>query len=302
VSEIETDRRRNLNTPGAPRRLKITHSTGFRYEGTVAASYNEARMTPLNTAVQTVLAARVSVDPVTWTFSYKDYWDTQVTAFDVLVPHSELAVVSSSTVEVHAPSGVSAREGRDPVGWESLSHSESLDLTAEFTPQTASTTPHEEVIAMAAEAAGDLPPDRAARAVCEQLRSEMEYVPGSTVVTTDAAEAWADRKGVCQDFAHLTIGALRTLGVPARYVSGYLHPTAEAAIGETVQGETHAWIEWWAGDWVAYDPTSLRPAGQDHVVVARGRDYTDVTPLKGIFAGRTLSSELYVSVEVTRLT
>ena len=95
---------------------------------------------------------------------------------------------------------------------------------------------------------------------------------------------------------------MRTLGIPARYVSGYLHPKASAEIGETVQGESHAWIEWWAGEWVAYDPTSLRPAGQDHVVVARGRDYTDVTPLKGIFAGRTSSSELYVSVDVTRLT
>ena len=155
---------------------------------------------------------------------------------------------------------------------------------------------------MAVAAAGDLAPDGAARAVCERLRSQMEYVPGSTVVTTDASEAWENRKGVCQDFAHLTIGALRTLGIPARYVSGYLHPKARAAVGETVQGESHAWIEWWVGDWVAFDPTSLVPAGQDHVVVARGRDYSDVTPLKGIYAGRTSSSELYVSVDVTRLT
>jgi transglutaminase-like putative cysteine protease len=296
VTDVGADRRR-LVTGVATRRLKIVHRTGFRYEGTVAASYNEARMTPLNTQAQTVLAARVTVDPVTWAFSYKDYWDTQVTAFDVLVPHSELAVVSSSTVEVHVPP--TAVRG---VGWEALAARENADAVSEFTPQTASTTPHAEVVAMAAEAAADLAPDRAARAVCEQLRAEMEYVPGSTVVTTDAAEAWADRKGVCQDFAHLTIGALRTLGIPARYVSGYLHPKAGAEIGETVQGESHAWIEWWAGEWVAYDPTSLRPAGQDHVVVARGRDYTDVTPLKGIFAGRTSSSELYVSVDVTRLT
>ena len=294
VSEYRGERREG---PSLTRRLKIVHRTGFRYNGTVAGSYNEARMTPLNTQAQTVLAARVTIDPVTWTFAYKDYWDTQVTAFDVLVPHSELAVVSSSTVEVHPPS--TRVRG---IGWEALSAAETTDSTSEFLPQTSSTTPHDEVQAMAVEAAGDLAPDGAARAVCERLRSEMEYVPGSTVVTTDAAEAWEDRKGVCQDFAHLTIGALRTLGIPARYVSGYLHPKAAAAIGETVQGESHAWIEWWAGDWVAYDPTSLRPAGQDHVVVARGRDYSDVTPLKGIFAGRTSSSELYVSVEVTRLT
>ena len=283
--------------PAATKRLKIVHRTGFRYEGTVAASYNEARMTPMNTQAQTVLAARVTVEPVTWTFSYKDYWDTQVTAFDVLVPHSELAVISSSTVEVHVPGPTSAG-----IGWPALSEAETTDTTAEFMPQTASTTPHEEVVDLAQEAASGLAPDSAAHAVCERLRAELEYVPGSTAVTTDAREVWVDRRGVCQDFAHLTIGALRTLGIPARYVSGYLHPKASAEIGETIQGESHAWIEWWAGDWVAFDPTSLRPAGQDHVVVARGRDYTDVTPLKGIYAGSTSSSTLFVSVDVTRLT
>jgi transglutaminase-like putative cysteine protease len=297
VSGYLGERRQGPNTTGLTRRLKIVHRTGFRYNGTVAGSYNEARMTPLNTQTQTVLAARVTVDPVTWTYTYKDYWDTQVTAFDVLVPHSELAVISSSTVEVHSPSPKVRG-----IGWEALAAVETTDDTSEFLPQTSSTTAHEEVQAMAADAAAGLSPDNAARAVCEQLRSEMEYVPGSTVVTTDAAEAWEDRKGVCQDFAHLTIGALRTLGIPARYVSGYLHPKARAEVGETVQGESHAWIEWWAGDWFAYDPTSSLPAGQDHVVVARGRDYSDVTPLKGIFAGRTSSSSLYVSVEVTRLT
>ncbi len=283
--------------PAATKRLKIVHRTGFRYEGTVAASYNEARMTPMSTRAQTVLAARVTVEPVTWTFNYKDYWDTQVTAFDVLVPHSELAVVSSSTVEVHGPDPTSAG-----IGWAALSEAGTTDTTSEFMPQTASTTPHEEVVALAQEAAAGLEPDSAAHAVCERLRAELEYVPGSTAVTTDAVEVWEDRRGVCQDFAHLTIGALRSLGIPARYVSGYLHPKASAEIGETIQGESHAWIEWWAGEWVAFDPTSLRPAGQDHVVVARGRDYTDVTPLKGIYAGSTSSSTLFVSVDVTRLT
>jgi transglutaminase-like putative cysteine protease len=282
---------------GATKRLKIVHRTGFRYEGTVAASYNEARMTPMNTNAQTVLAARVTVEPVTWTFTYKDYWDTQVTAFDVLVPHSELAVISSSTVEVHAPGPTASG-----IGWEALSLGETTDATAEFMPQTASTTPHEEVALLAKDAAAGLVPDEAAFAVCERLRAELEYVPGSTAVTTDALEVWENRKGVCQDFAHLTIGALRTLGIPSRYVSGYLHPKASAEVGETIQGESHAWIEWWVGDWVAFDPTSLLPAGQDHVVVARGRDYTDVTPLKGIYAGRTSSSTLFVSVDVTRLT
>jgi transglutaminase-like putative cysteine protease len=282
--------------PAATSRLRIVHRTGFRYDGTVSASYNEARMTPMSTPWQTVLAARISIDPVTWTHAYRDYWDTQVTAFDVLVPHSELSVVSSSTVEVHPP----ALPGRG-IGWEALTAWGATDAIAEFLPQTPMTRPHEEVALLSQDAAADLVPDAAARAVVERLRAEMEYVPGSTAVTTDAAEAWQHRKGVCQDFAHLALGALRSLGIPARYVSGYLHPKAGAEIGETVPAESHAWIEWWAGDWTAFDPTSMRAAGADHVLVARGRDYTDVTPLKGLYSGQTSSSELFVSVEVTRM-
>jgi transglutaminase-like putative cysteine protease len=104
-------------------------------------------------------------------------------------------------------------------------------------------------------------------------------------------------------------GADRRLVVEPEHQDGFLgfgpgqrllHPKASADIGETVEGESHAWLEWWVGDWVGYDPTSLTDAGTDHVLVARGRDYTDVTPLKGIYAGST-GSTLFVSVQVTRL-
>ena len=93
---------------------------------------------------------------------------------------------------------------------------------------------------------------------------------------------------------------LRSIGIPARYVSGYLHPNAEAEIGRTVAGESHAWVEWWDGDWIGYDPTNGKPVGEQHVLVARGRDYDDVAPLKGIYSGPR-SAELGVRVEVTRL-
>jgi transglutaminase-like putative cysteine protease len=282
--------------PASRQRLRIVHRTGFRYDGVVSTSYNEARMTPGTTAGQTVLAARVTVEPVSWTYTYRDYWDTQVTAFDVVVPHRELAVVSSSTVEVTP--GLTA-PGRD-LGWDALRSDDVTDAHVEHLTQTAATTPPDEVADLARDAAAGLAPDAAARAVCERLREHLEYVPGSTQVTTEAVEVWENGKGVCQDFAHVSLGALRGLGIPARYVSGYLHPKASADIGETVEGESHAWIEWWAGEWVGFDPTSLGPAGTDHVLVARGRDYTDVTPLKGIYAGPTGSS-LFVSVQVTRL-
>ena len=132
------------------------------------------------------------------------------------------------------------------------------------------------------------------------LSEVMEYVPGATGVHTRASQAWEVRKGVCQDFAHIAVGVLRAIGVPARYVSGYLLPRSDAPVGESVAGESHAWIEWWAGSWRAWDPTNGRVVGPEHVVVARGRDYDDVPPLKGIYSGPS-GGELFVGVEFTRL-
>jgi transglutaminase-like putative cysteine protease len=253
-------------------------------------------MTPLTTPWQIALEARVEVDPVTWTYPYWDYWGTQVTAFEVLRPHEDLTVVSRSTVEVTAPAPPA-----ETVPWDVLRRDEVVDAQLEFLLQTKATTPAEEVTRLAAEQAEGRTPAEAARAVCERLRDVVEYRTGVTGVHTSAAEVWAAKSGVCQDFAHLTLGALRSLGIPARYVSGYLHPRPDAARGETVEGESHAWVEYWVGDWVGFDPTSVAPVGEYHVVVGRGRDYADIAPLRGIYAGPS-ESQLFVSVEVTRLT
>ncbi|HEY6793659.1 MAG TPA: transglutaminase family protein [Kineosporiaceae bacterium] len=277
------------------RRLVIRHTTGYRYDRPVVASYNEARMTPLTTTTQTALDCRVDVDAMTWSTTYWDYWGTYVTAFEALGPHDELTVVSTSTVELY-PADVPSADA----GWDVLRRRDVADTHHEFLVQTRCTEPVEEVVTLAREAAGDRPPDQAARAVCEALRERLEYSPGSTSVHTNAVEVWQTKRGVCQDFAHLSLGALRALGIPARYVSGYLHPRPDAALGHPVEGQSHAWIEWWAGDWVSFDTTHAADVGVDHVVVARGRDYTDVTPLKGIIAGAT-SSELFVTVQVTRV-
>jgi transglutaminase-like putative cysteine protease len=139
-----------------------------------------------------------------------------------------------------------------------------------------------------------------ARAVVALIHDEVEYVTGSTHVESQASEAWAARSGVCQDMAHLAVGCLRDAGIPARYVSGYLVPRATAEIGHPVSGESHAWVEWWDGEWVGYDPTNGIGVNNHHVVVAHGRDYADVTPLRGIFTGGS-TLDLFVEVEITRL-
>src|SRR5581483_704123 len=108
--------------------------------------------------------------------------------------------------------------------------------------------------------------------------------------------------GVCQDFAHLTLALLRAMGLPARYCSGYVHPngSGDARLGETVEGESHAWIDVWTGEWQGFDPTAGIPVGAHHVLVARGRDYADVPPIKGIFHGGP-TARLDVTVSLTRL-
>ncbi len=143
-------------------------------------------------------------------------------------------------------------------------------------------------------------PAEAAAAVCTLVNTEINYVPGSTGVQTDAVQVWRQREGVCQDISHLSVGLLRALGLPARYVSGYLYPTADASIGDAVLGQSHAWVEWFDGDWQAYDPTNGIPVGERHVIVGRGRDYADVPPLKGVYAGPP-NTEQTVEVTLTRL-
>jgi transglutaminase-like putative cysteine protease len=278
-------------------RLGIRHCTGFRYGGDVVMSYNEARMTPLTTPSQTTLEARIEVAPSATTYRYWDYWGTQVTGFDVRDPHDRLEVTARSVVETHSPMTVASEQ---TVTWSELDSAIVLDRFAELLAPTTRCAVGDEAVESARVVVQGLDPAQAGKAVAEWLAELLDYVPGATGVHTSAMQAWQGRKGVCQDFAHIATGVLRRLGIPARYVSGYLLPLADAPVGEQVRGESHAWIEWWSGDWQAWDPTNGRPAGADYVVVARARDYDDVTPLKGIYSGPG-GGELFVSVEFTRL-
>lgn len=277
-------------------RLGIRHTTTYTYDAEVTASYNEARLVPVTNPAQVAMDARVVTDPPTRQQTYWDYWGTQVTVFDLHVPHSHLEVVATSVVDTSAeaapPDGV--------VTWGDLADRDLRDKHVELLGVTDRTAPEDEMVDLARAIAAHTTPYGAVLEIAALVRERVAYVPGSTGVRTNAHEAWRLGQGVCQDIAHVTLGMLRSVGVPARYVSGYLAPRKDAAIGVTVPGESHAWVEAYLGSWWGYDPTNGIPAGERHVVVAHGRDYGDVTPVKGIYSGGG-SQSIAVAVEVTRL-
>ncbi len=274
--------------------LDIRHRTHFAYASEIATSYNEARLLPAYLPRQRVLAATVEISPLTWQTEYFDYWESRVIAFEVLRPHDALTVTATSTVEV-----LPDRGPREAVGWDALAEPKLRDLLTEYLANSAITEPTAELGEFADAAASSSEPDDAARIICSHLHGTISYVRGATTVHTPATHAWEARSGVCQDFAHLAIGALRHVGIPARYVSGYLHPDPTADLGVAVSGESHAWIEWWTGAWRGFDPTNAEEVGDHHVIVARAREYRDVMPLSGVFSG--VESTLDVSVDVTRV-
>lgn len=277
-------------------RLRIRHVTGYRYEGEVGASYNEARMLPVSSADQFVLYSNLDISPVAVNHNYLDYWGTRVSSFELLTPHSELSLTANSLVEVRPR----ANQVQD-LGWEALAEAALKATTfVEQSRQTVLTEPPAAVQALAAEiAARHTDPGEAALEICLAIGAKVQYVQGVTGVHSTAADSWGDMRGVCQDIAHIALGALRSVGIPARYVSGYLHPKPDADIGQTVTGESHAWVEWYCGEWRGFDPTNSIEIGDRHVAVGRGRDYNDVAPLRGVYAG-PFGSELFVTVEITR--
>jgi transglutaminase-like putative cysteine protease len=279
-------------------RYRIEHTSVYRYDEPATASFNEARLTPCTTRWQNTLENVLRVESATWQFRYVDYWGTQVRVFEAERPHLELAVRASSLVEIE-PEFRPAPDGR--LSWADLRSVAVLDDMGEYLTQSARTEPAGDLAATAESLVDDHDPAATALAISNAVHDAMTYEPGSTGVETSAAEAWSAGRGVCQDYAHLVVGALRHVGIPARYVSGYLHPKADAQLGDTVIGESHAWVEWWQGAWVAHDPTNATMVADRHVTIGTGRDYRDVPPIKGIVAGSPVTTELDVQVEITRL-
>ncbi len=277
------------------RRYRIVHTTRLAYGGAIQSSHNELRMTPVTEPGQTTLESRIRVKPLSWSHLYKDHWGTLVTAIEALDPHDVLDITSISTVERFA-----LPDPRQHLTWEELAEPVLRDLSFEWLMPTAHTHLDESVHDRVGAATSGLSPADAVARVVDLVRDRVTYEQGVTGVHSSAQDAWDAGSGVCQDYAHLVIGALREIGVPCRYVSGYLCPTVDSAVGDSATAESHAWVEWWDGAWIPVDPTSPDADRIDHVVVGRGRDYDDVPPIKGVYRGADAAGQT-VRVTFTRL-
>jgi len=276
----------------------VTHTTRYVYQTQVAHCLNEVRLTPRTLPGQELLETTIRVEPQpAFMHRRKDYYGNEVISFEVFEKHEQLEATAESTVQVLAASAdassISWEEARDVVA--AQPDSEAM-LASEFiydSPYVPSVTKLEEY------ARKTFTPGRplieAAKDLTQRINTDFKYLPKSTSIDVALAEVLRNRRGVCQDFAHVMIGALRSHKLAARYVSGYVRP------GPKVQGAqaSHAWVSVFVPGtgWVSFDPTNNLLVKDSHVTLAWGRDYGDVTPVKGITlggAGQTIEVEVYV--------
>jgi len=286
-------------------RYQIVHLTEYAYGEPVPLCHNVARLRPRETGRQTCLRHELDISPSPAVLRHQaDFFGNPVAAFSVQNSHLLLSVTARSEVEVGP---AAAGNALFPVSWEEAAsllaagRDPEARLARQFVFESPQIRPHAE---LAAYAQPSFPPGRplteALLDLTRRIRDEFRFVKGSTAVGTPVMDVFRGRQGVCQDFAHLEIACLRSMGLAARYVSGYI--VTEPPPGQPRQpgaDASHAWVSAWVpgSDWVDLDPTQGRFADEDHLTVAWARDYDDVAPLKGILLGGRQQS-LRVAVDV----
>lgn len=288
---------------------KVVHRTEYRYDDAVTASYGQTHLLPRSTPQQDLQDASVSFWPVPDDRRTRvDFYGNRCVAFSILAAHDRLTVEATSTVEVvGAPAPPLAAD----MPWEVARDATRRGSDAESLLARDMALPSPR-IALGPEvhgyAAASLVPGRplleAVLDLNHRIHADFAYQPGATDVGTTVEEVLAARAGVCQDFAHLGIAALRSHGLAARYVSGYLE-TDPPPGRPKLQGSdaTHAWLAvHLPGDgWIGVDPTNDVLTGERHVTTAWGRDYGDVPPVEGIIFSDGATHEMEVQVDVVRL-
>jgi transglutaminase-like putative cysteine protease len=288
--------------------LQVIHETRYDYAPPVKTAQHMAHLQPVNTATQQLLSHSLEIRPHPAQQSETtDVYGNRRTFFSLRSAHGELQVLATSLVETCEPAPNS-----NSLSWEAARerlryHRDAeYDAAAEFVFASAHVPRHPDFLAYAQPSfTPQRPLHEAARDLMRRIHAEFEFEPSATDVGTPALEALQMRKGVCQDFAHIMLGCLRSMDLPARYVSGYLltqpPPGQPRLVGSDA---SHAWVSVYlpaalgGGGWLDLDPTNGRASGADYVTLATGRDYSDVSPLRGVIHGGA-RHKLHVAVTVT---
>ncbi|MDH3306217.1 MAG: transglutaminase family protein [Acidimicrobiia bacterium] len=276
--------------------LHVRYLCSFNYHDPVRESHNLLRVCPAETPTQRLLSFDLHIEPSARLLTYVDYWGTRVDAFGIRHPHDQLLVAATSLIETDAP----VQPDEYDVPFSSYRSDEVRRGFAEYLQETRHTSTGARLMSMAADAIGsDMSALEALVALEAALTGPMRYEPGSTFVGVDVNEVLEQGAGVCQDFAHLLMAGCRSVGIPARYVSGYLYEGTESEF--EVEAQTHAWMEAFipGWGWFGIDPTNPGGVGDLHVKIGHGRDYDDVPPLRGLFHG-TGTHDLGVSVRISK--
>lgn len=277
--------------------LNVEHRLGFAYDVYISESFLELRVQPKTTAHQTLNAFSLAVGPLARVHRYTDWNDNLVHHFNVTRYHNRIEVVSRSVVTTH-PAAPPLATLAAPVSPDELPYGLRDFLTFED-PVRLTPALRDFERGLARPQDSRLGPQ--VRAVGRHIHRSFEYRKDVTRYDSTTDDFLRLGAGVCQDFTHLMLGTLRLLGIPCRYVSGYLH----VAASREEPAQSHAWIEFWSPShgWIPFDPTHDREIDERYVVVGHGRDYNDVPPNKGIFRGsarESLRAEVRTSVTTAR--
>jgi transglutaminase-like putative cysteine protease len=269
-------------------RYDIAYRTTIHYDDVVRGSQNELRACPASDAYQQLVAYRVTTHPASRVLAYHDYWGTRVDTFGIREPHVSLEVNAEASVETMPRPlvTVSPRVAE-------LSDPSFRDTYVEYLGPSMHTEWDGDVAAAAERIAAVTGDDVVGivLALHRFVHTSLQYTPGATYIGVDVNEVLAKAKGVCQDYAHLAVAMCRSVGIPARYVSGYFFASSDASgadvAGDEVRVQTHAWFEAAIPDWgwLALDPTNAQQVGQRHITIGHGRDYDDVPPVRGVYSG-----------------
>ncbi|MFT4172392.1 MAG: transglutaminase family protein [Rhodocyclaceae bacterium] len=290
-------------------RYRIEHLTTYTYEEPVGLSYQIAHLRPLDTPWQRCHSHTLDVTPTPQARGEgEDYFGNAVCRFELAKPHAKLRILARSEVDVTR----GAAPHIDAIEWEEAARHFDQPILALPDERAASEfvfdSPHAPVSEGAlAFAARHFTPGRpllkAVDSLMHAIHDEFEYDPDATHIGTPVEELLSLGRGVCQDFAHLMIAAIRAMGLPARYVSGYLLTAPPPGQARLVGADaSHAWVSVFVPGtgWLEFDPTNAVRPGDEHIVLAYGRDFADVSPLRGVILGGG-SHELDVAVTVTPL-